>query len=334
MPRALITSRSFGAIVSTGVDLLRDAGFEAMRVVEEDRPLDEASLLRVVRRDRPNVIISGAEPLTEAVISAATDLRMIMKHGVGIDNIDLDAATSRQILVANAPGTNTQAVAELTVALIFALLRRIVPAAIGTRAGRFERHVGREIRGLNVGIVGTGRIGAAVARLLQPFGASLLGYDPLRNDALAAEVGLRYVPLEELLRQSDFVSLHVPLTPDTIGLIGPRQLEWMKPSAFLINAARGELVDEAALADALSSGVIAGAAVDVFATEPPVGSPLLPLENVIATPHIAAYTVEAMERMDRVCAETILAALSGGRPANLLNPHVLDQDPPRGDACP
>jgi len=324
MRKVLVGSRSFGNVVATGKTLLQDAGFEVLRVREEERPLDVAKLVTIVSRETPAVIITGAEPMSEPVLSAASNLRMIMKHGVGVDNIDLDAATSRGIAVANAPGANTEAVADLAVGLILSLLRRICAANASTHSGGWERYMGHELGAMTVGILGTGRIGAAVARRVRAFGAELLGYDVLENEPLKRDCGLRYVPLDRLLREADVVTLHAPLTPDTERMIGAPQLRTMKPDALLVNCARGELVDETALYEHLKSGRIAGAAVDVFATEPPQNSRLLELENVLATPHIGAYTQEAMEAMDRLCAETILDVLLHGKtPGNLLNPAVL-----------
>ena len=324
MRAVLVSSRSFGNVLTIGNDLLRDAGFKVRKVGEEERPLDEAKLASIVHRERPEVIITGAESVSETVLGASDSLRMIMKHGVGVDNIDLGAATSRGIAVANAPGTNTEAVADLTFGFILSLLRRICTANAATRSGSWERYMGHELGAMTLGIVGTGRIGAIVAHRTHAFGASLLGCDVVQNEALKSGCGMHYVPLDDLLRQADVVTLHAPLMPQTRGMIGKTQLESMKPSALLVNCARGELVDEGALCECLQTGGIAGAAVDVFATEPPRDSPLLELDTVIATPHIAAYTYEAMDSMDRLCAETISDVLLLGRiPGNLINPEVM-----------
>ena len=320
----LVSSRSFGNVVTLGNDLLRDAGFEVRRVQEEERPLDVAKLVTIVSREAPIAIITGAEPMSEPVLSATSSLRMIMKHGVGVDNIDLGAATSRHIAVANAPGTNTAAVADLVVGLMLSLLRRICEANASTHGGGWKRFVGHELGAMTVGIVGTGRIGAAVAQRAHAFGATLLGHDVVQNERLASEYQLHYVPLDRLLSEADIVTLHAPLLPDTVKMIGADALGRMKPTAILINCARGELVDEQALYEQLRAGGIAGAAVDVFATEPPQESRLLELENVLATPHIGAYTQEAMVAMDRLCATTIVDVLVHGKnPDNLLNPGVV-----------
>lgn len=321
---ALVSSRSFGNVVTIGNDLLRNTGFEVRRVGEEERPLDEAKLISIVHREGPEVIITGAEPMSEAVLEASDSLRMIMKHGVGVDNIDLDAATSRGIAAANAPGTNTEAVADLALGLMLSLLRRACAANASTHSGNWKRYVGHELGAMTVGVIGTGRIGAAVARRARAFGARLLGYDVVESEELKSDCNLRYVPLDKLLREADVVTLHAPLMPETVKMVGKAQLDLMNPTAILINCARGELVDEVALYEHLKSGRIAGAAVDVFATEPPQDSPLLELDNVLATPHIGAYTYEAMEAMDRLCAETIIDVLLHGKtPDNILNPEVV-----------
>jgi len=320
----LVSSRSFGNVVTVGDDLLQNAGFTVHRVREEERPLNDAKLASIVSREHPEVLIPGAEPLPESVLAASEELRMVMKHGVGVDNIDLGAATSRGIVVANAPGTNADAVADLTLGLMLTLLRRICTANASTRSGAWERYMGHELGASVVGIVGTGRIGAAVARRVHAFGAKLLACDVVENEQLKAECGLRYVPLGRLLREADIVTLHAPLTKDTAKMIGTDALRAMKASAVLVNCARGELVDEDALYEHLKAAKLAGAAVDVFATEPPQDSRLLELDAVLATPHIGAYTYEAMTTMDRLCAETIIDVLVHGKtPDNVLNAEVL-----------
>jgi D-3-phosphoglycerate dehydrogenase len=323
--RVLVTSRSFGAVTAEGSRLLEQAGFDVQRVTSEERPLTAEKLVRIVARLRPQVVICGAEPLTRAVLEACPILSMIMKHGVGIDNIDLEAANDLKIVVANAPGTNTEAVADLTIALMLALLRNIVQAVDSTRSGGWERYVGHELGALTVGVIGTGRIGLGVIRRLQGFGSKVLAYDVVRNEELASQLSFDYVSLDHLLERSDIVTLHVPLVSDTRGMIGRRELSLMKSTACLVNLARGELVDEQALCDSLCQGRIAGAAVDVYAVEPPQSSSLLTLENVLGTPHIAAYTHEAMERMDRMCAQTIIDTFQGVARVNILNPEMLGQ---------
>ncbi len=325
MKIALISSRSFGKVVPDGEQLLARGGFDVRRVPDSERPLDAPKLARLVARERPSALIAGAEPVPRSVLLASPTLRLVQKHGVGVDNIDLAAATEAGIAVTNAPGTNTEAVADLTVAFMLALLRQVVPAGESTRQGKWDRYMGRELGQLTVGVVGTGRIGKAVIRRLGGFGSRILAYDVIQDPVLAVANDLRYVELDELLDKSDIVTLHIPLMEGTRQLLGRRELARMKKSAYLVNIARGELVDEAALAEHLAAGRIAGAGVDVFATEPPQESPLLKLPNVLATPHIGAYTHEAMEAMDRVCAETVVALFSGGRSDYVVNPEVLSR---------
>jgi D-3-phosphoglycerate dehydrogenase / 2-oxoglutarate reductase len=322
---ALISSRSFGLVVPDGEHLLAKGGFDVRRVPDSERPLDAPKLARLVARERPSALIAGAEPVPRSVLLASPTLRLVQKHGVGVDNIDLAAATEAGIAVTNAPGTNTEAVADLTVAFMLALLRQVVPASQSTRLGKWERYMGRELGQLTVGVVGTGRIGRAVIRRLRGFGSRILAYDVIQDPSLAVADNLRYVELDELLDKSDIITLHIPLMEGTRELLGRRELARMRKSAYLINIARGELVDEAALAEHLAAGRIAGAGVDVFATEPPQDSPLLKLPNVLATPHIGAYTHEAMEAMDRACAETVVALFSGGRSDHVVNPEVLSR---------
>lgn len=320
---ALVSSRSFAQVVSIGETLLANGGFQVRRVDPKDRPLDGPKLARIVARERPDVLIAGAEPIPRDVLLASLTLRMVQKHGVGVDNIDLVAATEAGIVVANAPGTNTEAVADLAVALMLDLLRGIIPAVESTRAGRWDRYIGHEIGRLTIGVVGTGRIGRAVIRRLRGFGCTVLGYDVYQDSCLVNEYNVQYVSLSDLLKISDIVTLHIPLMKETRNLVGKAELALMKPTAFLINVARGELVDETALVQHLAEGRIAGAGIDVFATEPPEKSPLLKLTNVLGTPHIGAYTHEAMECMDRTCAQTVLDVFAARPSGNVLNPEVL-----------
>lgn len=321
----LVSSRSFGQVSQVGTVILEEAGFEIHRVEAKDRPFDVAKLAEIVERVKPDALIAGAEPITRQVLSASPNLKVVQKHGVGVDNIDLDAATDLGIAVANAPGTNTEAVADLAIGLMLSLLRSVVDAAVSTRGGGWDRFIGHELGKLTVGVVGTGRIGRSVIERLSGFGTRVLAFDVYEDAAMAARMNVEYTSLEKLLRESDIVTLHIPLMDETRNLIAAEQLAWMKPSALLINIARGELVDEAALAKHLAAGKIAGAGVDVFTTEPPQSSPLLKLKNVIATPHIGAYTVEAMDCMAQRCAETICSIFAGQQPDNVLNPQVLQK---------
>jgi D-3-phosphoglycerate dehydrogenase len=305
-----------------GAELLKENGFLIHRIAPEERPLSEEKMTHIVARETPTVILCGAEPITRRVLEAS-HLSMVMKHGVGIDNVDIEAATDLKIPVANAPGTNTEGVADLTIALMLALLRGIVSAIQSTKTGGWERFVGHELGSLTVGIIGTGRIGCGVIRRLQGFGSSVLAYDIVRNEKFANELNFKYVDLEYLLQHSDIITLHIPLVPGNKEVIGRDELGLMKSTAYLLNLARGDLVDEEALCESLLQNRIAGAAVDVYAVEPPQRSSLLKFDKVLTTPHIAAYTYESMEKMDRMCANTIIETLQGNICSNILNPQVL-----------
>ena len=325
MADVLITSRSFGEFVRTGLDILSGAGLTVYRPGPEERPVTEVRLLALIDEHNPRAIIVGSDPITSAVLSSAKRLRLVMKHGVGVDNIDVETATDVGTLVANAPDTNTHAVADLTIGMILVLLRGIVESASSAHSGGWERVVGNELGAQTVGVIGSGKIGSEVIRRLVPFGPRILVYDIVQDDELVASCGATYVSLEELLRQSDVITLHVPLLTQTRHLIGRDQLKLAKAHVKLVNIARGALIDEPTLAEFLQSHPQAGAAVDVFSTEPPQESPLLDLENVVPTTHIGGYTYEAMERMDRVCAQTVVSVLSGESPPNLLNPPSRDR---------
>jgi D-3-phosphoglycerate dehydrogenase len=323
MSRVLITSRSFGAISEVGRKMLVEAGFDVRGISPEERPLTEEKLIQILRRENPEIVVCGADPMSQRVMQASPHLILIMKHGVGVDNIDFLAANHLNILVANAPGTNTESVADFTMAVMLSLLRRVFHAVHSTKSGGWERFIGHDLGALTVGVIGTGRIGRGVIHRLQGFGSQILAYDIVQNEGLTALPNLQYVSLDELLKLSDIVTLHVPLVAETNKMIGRRELGLMKRTAFLVNQARGELVDEAALCDALEQNLIAGAAVDVYEVEPPQSSQLIRFDNVLPTPHIAAYTYESMERMDCMCAQTIIDTLRAKTCLNILNPEVL-----------
>lgn len=245
--------------------------------------------------DYDAIIVRSATKVTKEVIDAGERLKVIARSGVGLDNIDVEAAEARGIKVINAPEAPTVAVAELVFGLMLSLFRHIPKADASLRAGRWEKAhlMGTELRGKTLGIVGTGRIGKAVGYRAKAFLMNILAHDLSPDEEFAREAGAKYVDLDTLLRESDIVTLHVPLTPQTKHLIGRRELSLMKPTAVLINTSRGGVVDESALAEALEGGRIAGACLDVYEREPPEQSPLLKLPNVVLTPHIGASTVEA-----------------------------------------
>lgn len=280
---------------------------------ETGKPLCSAQLAALL----PGVdgLIAGLDAIDGAALTAANSLRVVARYGVGTDNVDLAAARARGIVVTNTPGANAGAVAELTVALLLLLARPVLSAAAATKAGDWPRTSGLSLGGKTVGLVGFGAIGRAVAKLLAGFDCRLLTCDPWCDLDRAAALGVEVVDLEALLLVSDFVSLHAPVTLETRGMVDAVFLGHMKPGACLVNTARGELVDETALYEALAAGRLRSAALDAFAVEPPgADNPLLLLPNVIATPHMGAHTDGATTTMGRMALADCLAVLRGEEP--------------------
>jgi D-3-phosphoglycerate dehydrogenase len=282
--------------------------FEVRTVDGTDRP---ALLAALATADA--VLVRSATKVDAEAIAAAPLLKVIARAGVGLDNVDIKAATAAGVMVVNAPTSNIISAAELTVGHIISLARHI-PAASGALAeGQWKRskYTGVELYEKTVGIIGLGRIGALIAARMQAFGTKIIAFDPYITSARAQQLGVVPVTLEELLAQSDFVTIHMPKTAETTGMIGAEQFKLMKPTAFVINVARGGLIDEDDLYDALTAGTIAGAGLDVFVSEPPTGSKLLGLENLITTPHLGASTDEAQEKAGVSVAKSVRLALSG-----------------------
>jgi len=267
------------------------------------------------------LVVRSAVQVDDALLEHAPKLRVIGRAGVGVDNIDADAATRRGIVVMNTPGANAIAVAELTIGLMLALARKLPAANTTMHAGKWDKKSlqGSELRGKTLGILGLGRIGLEVARRARGFGMEIVGTDPFVSAAVAREAGIRLVTLEELFAGSDYITLHVGLTPQTQGIINAKNLAAMKKGVRIVNCARGELVDDAALVDALTSGKVAGAALDVFAEEPPKNSPYFGLDNVILTPHIAGSTGEAQEAVGVQIAMQVREYLKLGVVQNAVN---------------
>ncbi|NJE43265.1 hydroxyacid dehydrogenase [Thermococcus sp. GR6] len=289
------------------IEVLKNAGFE---VVCEEYP-DEDKLIELAK-DVEAIIVRSKPKVTRKVIEAAPKLKVIGRAGVGLDNIDLEAAKERGIKVVNSPAASSRSVAELVVALMFAVARKIAFADRKMREGVWAKKqcMGIELEGKTIGIVGFGRIGYNVAKLAKALGMNVLLYDPYPDEERAKEVGGKFVSLEELLKESDVVTLHVPLIDATYHMINEERLKLMKPTAILINAARGAVIDTEALVKALEEGWIAGAGLDVFEEEPlPEGHPLTKFDNVVLTPHIGASTVEAQMRAGVQVAEQIVEIL-------------------------
>jgi D-3-phosphoglycerate dehydrogenase / 2-oxoglutarate reductase len=284
---------------------------------------DEVEVRHVDGTDRAALLsaVAGADALlvrsatkVDAEVFAATDkLKVVARAGVGLDNVEVPAATARGVLVVNAPTSNIVSAAEHAVALLLAVARRVPAADASLRGGEWKRSSfsGVEIAGKTVGVVGLGKIGQLFAQRLAAFNTELIAYDPYVSAARAAQLGIELVTLDELLRRADVISVHLPKTPETKGLINADALAKTKPGVLIVNAARGGLIDEDALADALRDGHVGGAGVDVFVTEPTTSSPLFELPNVVATPHLGASTSEAQDRAGTDVARSVLLALRG-----------------------
>jgi D-3-phosphoglycerate dehydrogenase / 2-oxoglutarate reductase len=306
---------------------LADPGVELLKVdFEVDVLLDLGPgelLERIGEYD--GLLIRSATKVTAEIIERAQNLKAIGRAGIGVDNIDIEAATKRGVLVANAPASNTVAAAEHTLGLMLAAARRIPAADSSLREGEWKRSAfkGVEVSEKTLGLVGLGHVGAIVARGAAGMGMRVLAYDPyVSQDRMRSMNVDRAESLDEVFESSDFISLHVPRTPQTAGMIDAGALEKMKPTAYLVNVARGGIVDEMALYNALKDGTIAGAALDVFATEPTTDSPLFALPNVVVTPHLGASTAEAQDRAGVTAAEQVAIALRGAVPMHAINAPV------------
>jgi phosphoglycerate dehydrogenase-like enzyme len=308
MTRTLITTFPEAFDSREAQALLQQAGSEVrfyypQGTLTEDEVID---LLRGV-----DALIAGSEPLSRRVLESSPTLKIIARTGVGTDSIDLQTARARGVRVTITPGLTAKCVADMTMGLLLCAARRICFNDTMIRHGEWQRTIGIDLAGKALGIIGVGAIGKLVAKRARAFEMNILANDLIQDPAWAAEHEVSYVELDELLQRSDFVSLHVPLTNETRGLIGEPQLRRMKPTAFLINTARGPIIVEQALCESLREGWIAGAALDVFTQEPPRGSPLLRLENVVMTAHVGAWGDATWAAMARQAATEVVRALRG-----------------------
>jgi D-3-phosphoglycerate dehydrogenase / 2-oxoglutarate reductase len=317
--KILVTARSFRKTEGPHKQVLRDAGY-TLAESPNDQPMSGAELAPWLA-DVDGAIL-GLDVVDAQALEGVSRLRVISRYGVGFDSVDLAAATRHGVVVTITPGANAVSVAELAVALLFALARSIPYHDRVAKQGKWSRLQGIELTGATMGLVGLGRIGREVAQRCRGLGMQVVGYDPLLTPDQIAALGVTPSGFEELLARSDVVSLHLPLTPQTRDLIGSAALAQMKPSAFLINTARGGLVDENALYEALKNKRLAGAAADVFAQEPPDCTGLVSLDNFIAAPHIGSATGQTTLRMGLMAAQNALAVLAGERPEGVVNPEV------------
>jgi D-3-phosphoglycerate dehydrogenase len=296
-----------------GVQLFADLGWQVAQ--------PKADKLVAELADADGLVVRSATKVTDELLTHAPRVRVVGRAGVGVDNIDLEAATHRGVVVMNTPGGNSTSVAEHALALMLALARSVPQLNAALHAGRWEKSgaAGAELRGKTLGLVGLGRVGAEVAQRARAFEMRVLAHDPYLSPERAAEWEVQLVPLAELLAQSDFISLHTGLSDATRGMINAQTIAQMKRGARVINTARGELIDEAALAEGLKSGQLAGAGLDVFAVEPPGDSPLMAMPNVIATPHVAGSTTEAQEEVGVQIAQQVRDFLADGTIRNAVN---------------
>ena len=294
-------------LAPAALEVLAD-DFDVRHVDGTDRP----ALLSALA-DANAIIVRSATHVDAEAIAAAPRLRVVARAGVGLDNVDTAAATARGVMVVNAPTSNIVSAAEQAVALLLAVARHTASASSALKAGEWKRskYTGIEIAGKTVGVVGLGRIGVLFAQRMAAFGTRLIAYDPYIQPARAAALGVRLVGLDELLAESDFISIHLPKTPETVGLIGAKELAQVKPTVRIVNCARGGLIDESALAEALAEGRVAGAGIDVYAKEPCTASPLFGFDNVVATPHLGASTAEAQDKAGLAVARSVKLALQG-----------------------
>jgi D-3-phosphoglycerate dehydrogenase len=293
---------------------------DALEVVSIDDSSSKAFVTALASADA--LIVRSATQVTREMLSLAPELKAVGRAGVGVDNIDIPAATEMGVAVFNAPGGNTIAAAELTMALLISVARKIPAAEASLRSGRWDRAAfkGFELRDKILGLIGAGRIGSEVGIRCKAFDMDVIAYDPYLSPTRAEELGIEMVGLEDVIDRGDFISIHVPLTDETRGIIGPAALERMKPTAFVVNASRGGVVDEAALAKALHNGDITGAALDVYENEPlPADSPLRDAPNLVLTPHLGASTAEAQVGVATEVAHKIRLLLETGNRADAIN---------------
>lgn len=312
-------------LAPSALDVLAD-DFDVRTVDGTDRA---ALLTEVAEADA--LIVRSATQVDAEVIAAASRLKVVARAGVGLDNVDVPSATARGVMVVNAPTSNIVSAAEQAIALLLAVARNTSSASAALKHGEWKRskYTGVEIQGKTVGVVGLGRIGVLFAQRMAAFGTRLIAYDPYIQPARAAQLGVRLVGLDELLRESDFISVHLPRTPETFGLIGEKELAIVKHGVRIVNAARGGLIDEHALAAALKEGRVAGAGLDVYVTEPATDSPLFHFDNVVATPHLGASTVEAQDKAGLAVARSVKLALQGEFMPDAVNVQaggVVDED--------
>jgi len=319
--KVLITAGVFSRPEYDGIACLQSHGLTPQRR-QGLGPMDEAGLIAELQGCV--AVVAGMEPYTERVFAACPDLKLIARWGIGYDSIDVAAATRHGVMLINTPGLVTEAVADMTFALMLGVARRVPFGDRSVRAGQWPTIFSGQLFEKTLGVIGLGQIGQAVIRRARGFSMRILVHDPYCEDGLCETLIVEEPPLEQLLAESDFVTLHCTMCPETRHLINRERLRMMKPTAYLINAGRGALVDQAALAEALREGWIAGAGLDVLDPEPPdPNDPLLQLDNVVFMPHVSSFTHDTIAKVNRRVCENVLEGLSGERPRFIVNPEVL-----------
>jgi D-3-phosphoglycerate dehydrogenase len=323
MHRVLVTSRLFGRTTPEAYELLKKEGVDVRVAQDHAGDWTEEEIVAALEGCQ-GMILGADEPMTKKVLYSLPQLKVLSRHGVGFDNIDVKAATERGIVVAITAGANDNSVADLTMGLIICVARRIPSFDNFIRRGEFwKRKPGNDVYGKTLGLIGMGRIGKSLARRASGFDMKIIAYDLLRDAEFAARYQIEYLSLEEVLSQSDFLSIHLPSSAQTAKFIGEREFRMMKGSAYLINTARGTVVDEVALIRALKERWIAGAGLDVFEKEPPdKDHPLFSLENVVLTPHIGGASLAAMRAMSLDSAMNAVRVLRAEPPTAMANPEV------------
>ena len=323
MPKVLISDK----LSPAAVDIFRQRGIEA-----DFKPGLSPAELRAIIAPYDGLAVRSATKVTRELLDAATNLKVVGRAGIGVDNVDVKSATARGVVVMNTPHGNTITTAEHAIAMMFALARQIPEASASTKAGKWEknRFMGVELTGKTLGLIGCGNIGSIVADRAVGLKMKVIAYDPYLSEKRALDLGVEKVELDTLLTRADIITVHTPLTDATRNILSREALAKTKPGVRIINCARGGLVDEAALADAIRSGHVAGAALDVFETEPATDLPLFGLDNVVCTPHLGAATTEAQENVALQVAEQMSEFLLTGAIANAINmPSVSAEDAPR-----
>ena len=327
MHKVLVTVRIFTHISSNpAYDIFKGKGIEVVSNPYKGRGLSEDELIELI----PGVhgLLSGVDQVSAKFIQATDELRVISKFGTGVDNIDIDAATEKGIIVTRTPGMNSDSVADMAFALLFAIARRVAHAYEKVKNGEWPLIVGTEIWNKTLGIIGLGEVGRRVALRAKGFNMRVLAYEIAPDEKFVKENNIELVDLNRLLQESDFISIHVPSTKETHHLIGARELSLMKPTSIFINTARGAVVDENALFTALKDKKIQGAGIDVWEKEPTtLNNPLFKLENTVLTPHIASATIESRTKMAELSAKNLVAVLKGEMPLSLVNKDVLKVKP-------